>query len=226
MDRNAEALAPLRLLWVGNSHTTGFDVPGKLKGLAPVPVVNRVLAAGGLSLGEHLEGKRLRHLLAADPPWNRLILQERSWVAMVAPHALIDALDALFQGPLARREAAVVLCQNWAFSPRHARYYRLLPQETPQGVQRRLDGLFKALAERFGVAVAPVGHAIAQGHDPGAEVSLVADDGSHLSPQGATVAALVIHHTLFGHLPPPTAHNEALWALAQTGCRAYGAPSP
>ena len=68
---------PLRVLFVGNSHTYTNDLPRIVAALATqrgVELDTDMLAEPGVSLGDHLGARRLRRLLQRE--WDWVVLQQ------------------------------------------------------------------------------------------------------------------------------------------------------
>ena len=184
---------PLRLLWIGNSHTARHAIAAQVAAMAPGAVSITVVTMNGAAVAETLARDAAARLFAR-PEWDVVVLQDWSWHAMRRPDALHATLETI--GP-ARPEQRILLYQNWAYSSAN-RFYELAP-ETPAIMQARIDALFLAMPERYGVSVAPVGRAIWRGQRLG--LVLISEDGNHLTPLGASVAAVAIHRALFQAAP-------------------------
>jgi hypothetical protein len=209
----------LRILLLGNSYTFFNHLGDKLDFLLeqsgrPAEIVT--VAQGGLKLGDHLQRG---HLHKVSGPWSFVALQGQSQMPLRHPDGLAGPLAELVTG-IEALDARPVLFMTW---PRLAR------PEDGDGIAR----LYRRLADQHEALLAPVGEAFEQVRtaDPGLHRRLSHRDGSHPSPYGTWLAALVFYGTLTGddprQLEPPTFIDaEAFEALARTAHQVLAPSAP
>lgn len=181
----ADAVRATRVLFVGNSHTATNDLPSVVGALAQqrgVVLDVEVLAEPGMSLGDHLAGRRLRGLLGQD--WDWVLLQQ-------GPSSLPESRDDLVRSAAAiaaelrGRPARVALWSAW---PHHRHRASSLAAEES----------YRQAAAASGGCVMPVAtawrHALAADQAP----RLYQRDRLHATPGGTLLAALSILPGLLG----------------------------
>ena len=188
---NSDKPTALKVLFVGNSFTFYGPMPtifGKLV-LAGDPgrgVKIRMEALPSAKLVEHDKNGKVAHILAADGPWDYVVLQDQSRIAWTDPVAMrvgAKNLDALGRAAGAR----TVLFTTWADT-----------KETDRE-QDMITGAYERTAAELGVAVAPVGRAwFATGP---LRQKLYVQDGHHPSALGVYLTACVFYAMLVGKSP-------------------------
>lgn len=237
---------PLRVLWLGNSHTFLWDVPGLVaqmyRSQAERGLEIHAVTKGGASLPAILAVPEAVQAIE-DGDWSVLILQEGSYVANLRHDLQAEYLQTVLRR-IDEPSARVILYQNWAYAGRlvpdrlrsyadatddpegFMRLYEGYYADPPLTRQAALDARFTDLARQIGAEVAFAGQAIWAGQS--AELALISHDGNHLEPDGAIVAAATIYRTLFGVPPLPTddlvpnAGWSVLMGLANTPQRPRG----
>lgn len=183
----AEAHAPLRILWIGNSYSFYNDLPRTLTMMAMAAGEHRVPAiSAALVPGEFLRGHVLRGdvLKALEQRWDYVVLQDNSMGPITLPDSTIKYGTQL--GELAKRAGArVLLYVTW---PRQA---------TPQTANVLL-GTYTKLATEIGGTVVPVGPAWMQMREESPSSVLYMEDGSHPTPIGSYIAAATFYRVLYG----------------------------
>ncbi|MEM9048059.1 MAG: hypothetical protein AAGC92_05005 [Pseudomonadota bacterium] len=224
----------LRVLWLGNSHTYLWDVPGIVArmyaGTATRGLEIHSLTKGGAALPEILALPETARRFAAGG-WDVLILQEGSYVANIR-HDLQRPNLASALRAIDTPDARVLLYQNWAYADRlmperlrryaeatgnptaFTRLYEAYYADPPHARQAALDARFSALARQIGADVAYAGQAIWKGQRAGHR--LISTDGNHLQADGAVVAAITIYRALFG-APPASPPEPGSWSEAGIG---------
>ena len=221
---DAGAMVPARVLFVGNSYTFYNDLPAlyaQATGRMPPPTVDDV-TAGGRRLVQHAGDAGLAERLAEG--WDVVVLQEQSQIPGF-PDGNPDR-DAGRQAAVdlaaAAGEARVVLYLTWGRQRGDERNPDLFPDF--EAMQTRLDAGYAAMRDAIAAAggdvtIAPVGPAFREvrARDEALFDRLYASDGSHPSPLGSELAALVFARTLDGTnleaSPRPEGVSPEDWAL-------------
>lgn len=188
----------LRVLFVGNSYTSTNDMPTMVETIGAangVTIEAEWITPGGRTLREH----------ALDPVVNDAVRDGEFDVVVLQEQSQTPARSEVFERdsiPAARRLAAlaieadtqIVLYQTWGHRngdvwSRHGSY---------ASMQAAIEQSYATMADAIGAEVAPVGTTWqrAMGIAPG--VTLHSADGSHPTPAGSYLAALVITRTLTG----------------------------
>jgi hypothetical protein len=208
------------VLFIGNSLTQSNDLPRRVQELAldaGAPIGVDAVVAPGFSLEDHL---------ASGPAVARI--RSRAWTAVVlqqGPSTLPDSRTALI------RDATRLVGEIRAVGARPA-----LLEVWPLPGQRQEDvtASYRAAAQATGAVLIPAGQAWQAAAARTGGLVMTMDDGFHPSALGTYLAALTVHCTLNGRLPPPpalalerlragsslsTAQAEALRAAACTAGR-------
>lgn len=191
---------PLRVLFVGNSHTYVNDMPLLVQKLAAAagdrPLAYEMIADAGARISEHVaNGKAAAALSGGD--FHVLVLQEQqqlpSWSAeqrqreMIAP-ALLLSLNARARG------VRTILTMVWA---RRAGDPGNAPNDTYEAMHARsVRGHIEA-AQQLGAALAPASIAWQRALERRPELELWQPDGSHPALAGSYLAACVIYQALY-----------------------------
>jgi len=182
---------PLNVLFVGNSYTSSSDLPGTIQALAEargLAMQQEMVARGGALLRDHLTGgfgtaaQRI-----SSGRFTHVVLQEQSQLPIAAPPLFIEPARAL-AGLASGHGARPVLFVTWA---------RL---DSPQD-QEALTRAYQTAARESGAVLALVGPAWAAARQELPDLALHAPDGSHPTPAGTYLAALVLYRTLTGDSP-------------------------
>ena len=202
--------AALRVLFIGNSYTFYNDLEQRYaevraQDAAPREVVVARYARPGYRLDQHLadataDGSELQTLFQSrcggTEPWTFVVLQEQSQIPG------FPAETAQFQASLnAARSwgeriracgATPVLFETWGRLRGDEGNPELFPDYTT--MQDRLDEGFAAMREAGALTSAPVGAAFRwlSGRPDFDFAQLYSGDGSHPSPAGSWLAALVL----------------------------------
>jgi hypothetical protein len=209
-DAAPPAPAALRVLFIGNSYTFYNDLEQRYaevraQDAAPREVVVARYARPGYRLDQHLadvqaDASELQVLFSSrcggDAPWTYVVLQEQSQIpGFPAPEpvrqASVEAAGAWGER-IRGCGATPVLFETWGRLRGDEGNPELFPDYTT--MQDRLDEGFAAMREAGALTSAPVGAAFRwlstrAGFD---HASLYSGDGSHPSPAGSWLAALVL----------------------------------
>ena len=190
----------LKVLFIGNSYTYFNNLGDIVAGIAAAdsdgPTIVPTLATrGGATLKWHLEnGSAVQQLQTGG--WNYVVLQEQSLLGgtIVEGKTVIGA-PAEFHASVrewVRRIRATgatpILYMTWA---------RREPADAMR-VQKELAGAYQSIGRELQVRVAPVGLAWAEARRRLRPIDLHIWDGSHPTPTGSYLAALVMFCTLTG----------------------------
>jgi hypothetical protein len=185
----------LQLLFVGNSYTNRNNLPGLLAELlagraSPIPLYYETVLANGASLRQHWNHGRAVERLRAES-WTALVLQEQSTLPIKNAGRYHENVR-LFAAEARACNCPVLLYETWA------------RRDAPD-TQSVLSETVEQIAVEVGAEIVRVGTAwrAVRGSDGAPE--LFDRDGSHPSPAGTLLAALVFAATLLGEpSPPPT----------------------
>ena len=189
-----------RLLFIGNSYTSRYDLPRQVAALAaaadpPVAVDTRMIVAGGASLRRHWNGSQARQAIEAAA-WDFVVLQEQSTLP-VKNRARYAENVRLFDALARERGARTALYLVWR-------------RRAALDAQAKLDEAAYALATELGALVVPVGPVWQAALRERPELALYADDGSHPTPAGSYLAACTFAVALLGVQPRGDAVSERL----------------
>ena len=184
-------MAPLRILFIGNSFTQRNDLPGLLTQLAaaaepPQTILAERVVANGASLRQHWNAGTALQLIQQGG-WDAVVLQEQSTLPIKNRKRYHENVR-LFHEAIQASGSRTLLYHTWARS--HA-------PET----QNDLDTAVAEIAAELDAQVAPVGRAWRRLRESGTGPELYDQDGSHPSPAGSYLAACVFYAVLFGHSP-------------------------
>ncbi len=212
LDEAADA-GPLRVLFIGNSYTYVFDVPGLLARIAatattpPIITVDDVTAAGA-TLSYHWVNTAARARIA-ERRWTHVVFQGQSGEAPGNP-SFADYAQR-FGGLALDAGATPVFYVTWA-AGESVGYYPWT-YESPTHFQDELTFAYAEVMRAVpGSSLACVGEAfrhLAQRHR---DIALLQDDGSHPTLAGAYLSACTFYVALTGRPVPP--ESEVPFGLA------------
>lgn len=178
----------LRVLFIGNSYTARNNLPARVQRLARAmrrTMAVRLIAAGGASLKRHWNATGTIDTL--NEGWDICVLQEQSTLPVRNPAKYFESVR-LFDQAIRAAGGRTFLYLPWH---RQAEPNRWQP----------LSGAVLSIAREVDATVVPVGLAwrIALAGAPA--LPLYANDGSHPTPLGTTLAAFAFAQSLLGALP-------------------------
>ena len=179
----------MEILFLGNSYTHVNDLPGMLEELAAAggrPLRQEAITPGGMTLDGHAANRGTVSKIASRR-WSYVVLQEQSQLPIVEPEAFFQparVLDAAVRAAGAR----TLLYLTW-------------PRRNAPENQAKLTNAYGQLARELSAGVAPVGPAWAAALEERPGLALYDSDGSHPSPQGTYLAALVFFAKIFHRSP-------------------------
>lgn len=184
--------APIRVLFIGNSHTYVNKVPEQLLALAkaaqpPKPLQVESVAIGGATLERQLTDGRAMGAIARGG-WDDVVLQEQSAQAVLEPQRFETSATALVAA-IRKVGAKPVLSMGW------------VRKDLTDYTQNDWTNAVLKVASSSRASVAPVGQAwrLALEKNPGSP--LYQADGNHASPQGSYLAACVFFASFFDRTP-------------------------
>jgi hypothetical protein len=207
--KNEEASLPtVSVLFLGNSYTYVNDLPGMVGQIASSDPNCRVkLAVQSVTRGSARlkdlwdDGKALKVL--RSEPWDFVVLQEQSLWALSGEQIKIT-FDAAadWNREILKASGHTVLYGTWArqagsswYSDKEYQAWNLKDADT---MQRALDTRTRELAERLGASAIYVGDAWDKAQKLPSPPVLFASDGSHPSPAGTYLAALLFYRHFTG----------------------------
>ena len=209
-------VSPLRVLFVGNSHTYYHDMPQMIAQLAAAAQERRGLevaleVAGGATLAQHLEGGRVRERLSQNR-WDYVVLQEQqqrpTWRAaqlereFYAPARTLDVL-------IRTASAKTVLFMT---AGRQDGDPGNVSGDTYENMQERSRDSHTRLAGELDARLAPIGLAWRWAHQQRPDLPLWAADRYHPSLHGSYLAACVLYSVIYDHSPRDNPYTGGLSA--------------
>ena len=194
----------MRILFVGNSYTFYNHMPQTLAAIAAAEGMDWVVDSvtkGGWSFAHYINPENEMHAPLAKKlaeAWDCILLQEQSLRPVDGWNTFLRTAEALCE-MIHSRPAKLIYYVTWGRDDAN-------PQLQKMGLSRieMTEKLYDAYAEaarRTGGILSDVGGAFAytRAHFP--HLPLYHTDGSHPSPEGSYLAALIHYHTITGMLP-------------------------
>lgn len=193
--------AQLNILFLGNSYIYTNNLPGMLKKIAisdagnPKRFIVDSYTMGGATLKNLWEKKEARNLLGARH-WDYVVLQEQSLWAMY-PDRIKETFSSVYNWnqEILKFSGKPLLFATWARQSDSAWYtnteYAFL--QSSNYMQYMLDYYTNNLGKSLNIGVIQVGDYWAYAQSEYPDLSLYALDGSHPSPAGSYLTALVFY---------------------------------
>jgi hypothetical protein len=184
--------AELKVLFVGNSYTYGYNLPHIVSIIAKetsLALDTRKSTMGGATLKEHWTGGRDLETtkLIAEGDFDAVVLQDFSMSAMHSPDTSLKYIQ-LFCDYIRSHGGQPYLFNTWA------------REKVPQ-YQEEIDAMYMQAAEAYGAIRVPVGPAWELAMDLRPSVDLFTSDGSHPNELGTMLTASVFVRVICGELP-------------------------
>jgi len=183
----AAAQDAFRVLLIGNSHSSGNDLPDLVAQLVqqgyPQAEVFVDTAPRWAFLAERLDDDATQKKLESRP-WTHIVLQAQKYSSSGRYSYPTDAAEEWIRRVRAHN-ATPILFPEWAREGNN--------EEGP-----RIYGLHMSIASREPACVAPVGFAWQTVHDEYPDLKLHARDGNHSNRNGALLTAYVLYQTITG----------------------------
>ena len=191
-----------RVLFIGNSYTSVNDLPHLFADLSDAgghPAAVDMIAVGGATLAQHLGGPDAPARIAAQPPWDVVVLQEQSMLPALASQRAAAMYPAVRRLARLARDAGArpVLLLTWGRRDG-------LPEagfRSFAAMQAQLTKGYLGIADELGATVAPAGEAWRRGVGQNPGLALWQADGSHPSLVGSYLTACVLYATLYAESP-------------------------
>ncbi|MBR2460963.1 MAG: hypothetical protein IKB34_07020 [Clostridia bacterium] len=195
----------MKILFVGNSYTYFNDLPELIRKLSEENEINAEVTSvtkGGWRIWRFLDlnDENTANLNSAieKSPYDAVILQDQSLISVLENDRFEDGMTRMAKR-LEGKTDRIILYQTWGRkqgSPAHA--------ETGLTYEQMANGItsaYRKTATDIGAELSPVGEYfyVINGKYP--EIELYADDMSHPSLLGSSLAALVHFRVLYGKLP-------------------------
>ena len=193
---------PFKILFVGNSYTSANNlaslVAQSLEGEG-LEIETQAITKGGAWLQDHLETATTVDTIATGG-WTHVVLQEQSYLPVVAPEIFQTAATGL--ATLIHVAGAIpVFFETWARKEGNSLYEGDLDGFTPLMMQAALRGAYTQAADANDGVFAPVGDAWEVSLEQHPEIGLHSGDGSHPGIQGSYLAACVFYGVITGTSP-------------------------
>jgi hypothetical protein len=189
MAAGTRRIAPLKILFIGNSFTARNDLPGLVAQLAAARgrrLEHRLISAGGASLRTHWNaGVALKAI--QDGRYDHVVLQEQSTLPVKNARRMHENVR-LFDEAIRASGATTVLYMTWA------------RRSEPQSQQLITDA-YADIGRELGATVVPVGLAWQRVLRDHGHLALHAPDQSHPTLAGSYLAACVFLAVLFRECP-------------------------
>lgn len=185
-----------RILFIGNSYTASNDLPGAVEALAKSaghPVEADARAPGGWWLRDHIASAESLDAITTGE-FDFVVLQEQSMVPAAPDLAETESRPAAVDlATRARGEgASVVFFMTWG----HRNGSADVGHSSYQSMQVAVANTYYQLGTISVSEVAPVGAAWWMALHERPDITLYQQDGSHPSPGGTYLAAVVLTGTL------------------------------
>ena len=187
-----EAQKELKVLFVGNSYTYGYNLAHIVSIMAEETATQLDTyksVVPGAKLSEHWEGKRdlETRKLIAEGDFDLVILQAYSMSGLRQPEETMKYIK-LFSDYDREHGAKTMLFNTWA------------RERVPQ-YQGEIDAMYEQAAADNGILRAPVGTAWQLAMDLRPTVDLYTSDGSHPNELGCMLSATIFVASICGELP-------------------------
>jgi hypothetical protein len=215
----ADRLAPVRVLFIGNSFTRMHDLPRVVRRIAEADGEEATISVAretrpGATLRRHWMRRAVRWRIQSGA-YTHVVLQDHSMRAVDRPSELA-AYARRFDELISEAGARTVLYAPWARRRHRGETGRALGSD--DAIQARIDSVHGDLAGEIDADVAPVGRAWQLASERMPRVGLYGRDGIHPSLEGTYLAACVLYGVLRDRDPRGAAW--APWPMRETTARA------
>lgn len=201
----AQPKEPYRILFIGDSTTSRNDIPGKFERLAELGGHDVIVASSTrdyTSLATHSRLPQTTQKLENEV-WDIVILQENEAI-LLNPESLQE-----FSMPMVEKFAEIVdnmggvilLYSSIGFKEGLVDFEEFSHLNDYYSSQDAVDAAYLAIGNEFNLPIAPVGKVWRQVYDSEPGFDLWQQDGVHVSPEGAYLAACVFYAAIFNQSP-------------------------
>lgn len=179
----------IKVLFVGNSYSYFWNMPQMVASMARsqgIEIITQQSTIGGANLEEHWQGKKTAKTkaLIAQGDWDFVVFNDRSLSAIKDPNKFFE-YGKKFANLTQTHGAKPVFYLTWA--------RKYAPQQ-----QAQISKSYRLLADQTEALLVPVGEVWQQVLKQRAEINLYHPDGSHPSPSGAYLSALLFYKYISG----------------------------
>jgi hypothetical protein len=197
---------PLRVLFMGNSHTHYNAMPRMIAELARAvderPLEFAMETPGGQTLQGHLASGRLQVQLSAVR-YDYVVLQDQQ--QRPAFRSNMTQLEEIFVAPARELDrqtrAAGAKTLLYMTAARRAGDPDNVPGDSYEDMQDRVRDSYESLGRELEARVVPVGVAYRWAHEQRPELALWNPDGSHPSRLGSYLTACAFYSALYARSP-------------------------
>ena len=197
----------MNVLFIGNSYTYFHDLPAVFASLANENgkgVTAHSVTRGGRKLCQFMDTeddctKELDTVLAGNPPYDAVFLQEQSLLPYRDYEAFFSGAKHVADTVRAAGAKRLLFYVTWGRKPGCPTLDEM--GWTHESMTDGLASAYGRAADALGMDCAPVGaafHKLVENHT---EIELYDPDGSHPSYMGTCLASLVMYKTVFGEMP-------------------------
>jgi len=201
----AQPEEPYRILFIGDSTTSRNDIPGKFERLAQLGGHEVIVASSTrdyTSLATHSRLPQTTQKLENEI-WDIVILQENEAI-LLNPESLQE-----FSMPMVKKYietvdemgGVILLYSSIGFREGLADFEEFSHLNDYNSSQEAVDAAYLEIGNRFNLPIAPVGEVWRQVYELEPSFDLWQEDGMHVSPEGAYLAACVFYAAIFNQSP-------------------------
>ena len=196
---------PYRILFIGDSTTSRNDITGKFERLAELGGHDVIVASSTrdyTSLATHSRLPQTTQKLENEV-WDIVILQENEAI-LLNPESLQE-----FSMPMVEKYVEIVddmggvilLYSSIGFREGLVDFEEFSHLNDYTSSQDAVDAAYLAIGNQFNLPIAPVGKVWRQVYESEPGFDLWQQDGVHVSPEGAYLAACVFYAAIFNQSP-------------------------
>jgi hypothetical protein len=196
---------PYRVLFIGDSTTSRHDIPGKFEKLAELgghEVVVTSSTRDSTSLAAHTRLPKSIDKLENEE-WDIVVLQETETI-LLDPESrqnytipMIEKFIDIVNG----MDGAILLYSSIGFRDGLANHAEFAHLADYFSTQDAVDKAYLEIGNQFELPIAPVGEVWREVYDAEPAFDLWQDDGYHVSPEGAYLAACVFYTAIYNQSP-------------------------
>ena len=212
-ENQSPASPSLNILFIGNSYTFFFDLPGMILKIAQhdknnkTPLNVRSVTYGGATLTEHWSNQKTRQVMRSQH-WDIWVLQEQSLQSMyrntiAQSHRTIET----FYNHARPQKTEIVLFKTWPRQPNSAwysdpKYAKAL--RSAEYMFGTIDTKITQISQKLNIRVAPIADYwyFTSLYYP--DMDIYGSDATHASIKGSYLTALIFYKTLTGNSPTET----------------------
>ena len=201
----AQPEEPYRILFIGDSTTSRNDIPGKFERLAELgghQVVVDSSTRDGTSLATHSHLPQTSQKLENEA-WDIVILQENEAI-LLNPESLQEfsmPMIEQFSETVDDMGGVILLYSSIGFREGLVDFEEFSHLNDYNSSQEAVDAAYLEIGNEYGLPIAPVGKVWREVYESEPGFDLWQEDGIHVSPEGAYLAACVFYAAIFNQSP-------------------------